>query len=241
MKHSLRIEISVESAKAAAAAERGGADRIELCASLAVGGLTPDAALMMEARAAVHIPIFVMIRARAANFVYLEPEFAAMRDSVRQAKRLGMDGIVLGVLTNSRRVDTVRTRELVELADGMEATFHRAIDESADLLEALEDLKQTGVTRILTSGGCATALQGAAAIAEMVKRAGGAITILPGAGIVAENVREIERKTGATEFHAGLSTVVERSPDAGRFEAEVRRLVTAVRKLESGREYLRPE
>ncbi|HKV24145.1 MAG TPA: copper homeostasis protein CutC [Candidatus Acidoferrum sp.] len=237
MKHSFRVEISVESAKAAAAAELGGADRIELCAELAVGGLTPDIALMAGVRAAVQIPVFVMIRARAGNFVYSEQEFAAMCASIRQAENLGMNGVVLGVLTRARCIDVSRTRQLVELADGMESTFHRAIDESANVLQALEELKRTGITRVLTSGGCSTALEGVAAIEEMVKRARRKIAILPGAGIVAGNVREIALRTGATEFHAGLSTVVGRSPDAARFEEEVRRLVKEVRKLEAGPEY----
>jgi copper homeostasis protein len=220
------LEISVESVEAAAAAERGGADRIELCSETAVGGLTPGESLMEATRARVKIPIFAMIRPRAGNFVYSPEEFQTMRASIELAKRTRMDGVVLGLLTKERHVDVVRTRELVDVCKGlgMEVTFHRAIDEAADLLEALERIIQTGADRILTSGGKPTAQDGADLIAELVKKSRGRVRILPGAGISAENVQEVARRTGAREFHSGLSSVLGRGADAANFEAEVRRL-----------------
>jgi copper homeostasis protein len=226
VKKNALLEISLETAENAAAAERGGADRIELCSETAVGGLTPSESLMEAIRACVKIPIFAMIRPRPGSFVYSQEEFQTMRASIELAKRMRMDGVVLGILTEGRRVDVVRTRELVEVCKGlgMEVTFHRAIDEAADLLEALEGIIQTGADRILTSGGKPTALDGADLIAELVTKSRGQVTILPGAGINADNVQEVARRTGAREFHSGLSSVLGRGADAASFEAEVRRL-----------------
>ena len=224
MRNSPLLEISVGSVEIAVAAQRGGADRIELCIEQDIGGLTPTRALMMEARANLQIPIFVMIRPRAGNFAYSDGEFSAMCASIRLAKQMHMDGVVLGVLTAERRVDVERTRALVGLARGMQVTFHRAIDETANLLDALEEIVQTGADRILTSGGERTALEGAERIAALVENAQERIVILPGAGIHPGNVQEIARRTDAKEFHSGLSSVLARPADAMRFEAEVQRL-----------------
>jgi copper homeostasis protein len=229
MRRKYLLEISVESLEGAMAAERGGADRIELCGDLSVGGITPTAELMMGTRANLRIPIFAMIRPRAGNFVYSDEEFAAMRASVHMAYQLQLDSVVLGILTAERRVDVERTRELVKLANGMKVAFHRAIDETADLLLAMEDVVQTGASRILTSGGKRTALEGAVTIAELVSRSRGRVTILPGAGIHAENAAEVLRKTGANEIHSGLSSAMPYgSQDYKKFEAEVRKLAARV-------------
>lgn len=227
------LEISVGSLEHALAAQRGGADRIELCVSLDVGGLTPDDELAKAVRANLQIPIFTMVRPRAGGFVYSDAEFAAIRSSIERARQFQMDGVVLGILTPRGRVDVPRTLELVNLAKGMAITFHRAIDEAADFLEAFEDIKQTGANRILTSGGAPSALAGATQIAKLVARsqekvAQGNVAILPGAGINAENICEVARITGAREFHSGLSSVLGRTEDATRFEAEVKRLITAL-------------
>ena len=226
------LEISVESAGAAVAAERGGADRIELCTELAVGGVTPSAELMRAARTAVKVPIFAMIRPRAGDFAYSGEEFAVMRASIELAKRLEMDGVVLGLLTNGNLIDVPRTQELVDLARGMEVTFHRAIDETADLLGAVEDVVATGASRILTSGGQPTALAGAARIADMISRTRERVVILPGAGINVANVAEVARKTGAQEFHSGLSSVIGARASTGKFEEEVRKLVKRLRETQ---------
>lgn len=232
MKQKYILEISVETLEAALAAERGGADRIELCRELEVGGLTPSAELMLATRANVQIPIFAMVCPRAGGFVYSDEEFAAMRASIRLAKQLQLDGVVMGMLTAEQWVDAWRTRELVELARGMEATFHRAIDEAADLLVALEDVVRTGASRILTSGGKRTALDGAETIAEMVSRSRGRMAILPGAGINASNILLVAEQTGAREFHSGLSTALPYgSLDYGKFETEVRNIAERLASL----------
>jgi copper homeostasis protein len=218
------LEISVETLEAALAAERGGADRIELCGNLSIGGVTPGADLLRAVRASLRIPIFSMVRPRAGDFVYSGTEFLEMRRSIADAKEAGMDGVVLGVLTKEHRVDVERTRELVEFAKPLPVTYHRAFDEAADLRQALEDVIQTGAKRILTSGGAKSALEGAAVLAELIKAAGERIVIVPGAGISAANALQVVQRTKAREFHSGLSTVLPYgSREFERFEEEVRK------------------
>src|SRR5690349_5358455 len=127
------LEISVDGLGKAMSAERGGADRIELCADVSVGGLTPSRELLSTVREKVRIPIFSMIRPHPADFVYAPSEFQAMKQSIAEAKESGMDGLVLGVLRTDYRVDVARTKELVELARPLPVTFHRAFDECTDL------------------------------------------------------------------------------------------------------------
>jgi copper homeostasis protein len=226
------LEISVESVESALAAERGGADRIELCGNLSIGGVTPDAGLLRTVRAQVRIPIFYMVRPRAGDFVYSTAEFAEMKRSTVGAKESGMDGVVLGVLTKNRRVDVERTRELVEFAKPLPVTYHRAFDEATDLRQALEDVMQSGAKRILTSGGAKSALEGAAVLARLVEAAGDRVVIVPGAGISALNVEQVAQQTGAREFHSGLSAVLPYgSKDSGKFEDEVRKLAKQMARI----------
>jgi copper homeostasis protein len=222
------LEISVETLERAIAAERAGADRIELCRDLAVGGLTPSRELMQEVRAGVSIPVFAMIRPREGDFAYSNAELTEMRESIELARELRMEGVVLGVLTKNRQLDVASTRQLVELSKGLDVTFHMAIDETDDLLEAVDSVIETGASRILTSGGGSSAFEGVERIAEMVARARARVGILPGAGITSGNVAEIVRRTGVGEVHAGLSSVVDRQAPAEQFEKEVRRLAAVV-------------
>lgn len=231
------LEISVDGVEKAAAAGRGGADRIELCADLSVGGLTPSRELLRGVRNSVHIPVYSMVRPRAGDFVYSDAEFAEMERSVAVATECGMDGVVLGILKKNRRVDLRRTRRLVDLARPLPVTFHRAFDEVPDFTRALEAVIQTGAARILTSAGAKTALQGAAKLAELVAAARDRVSgvgspvqpdriiIVPGAGITAPTIAQVVQKTGAIEFHAGLGSVLPYSTlDFATFESEVRRL-----------------
>jgi copper homeostasis protein len=224
------LEISVDGVDRAAAAEPGGADRIELCADLSVGGLTPSRELLSTVREKVRIPIFSMIRPRRGDFVYGPSEFHAMKQSIAEAKESGMDGLVLGILRMDYRVDVARTKELVELARPLPVTFHRAFDECTDLREALEAVIQTGAARILTSGGASGAPQGAAVLAGLIHLSRDRVTILPGGGISASNIADLARRTGACEFHSGLGTVLPYSNrDHAAFESEVRKLVEQLR------------
>ena len=226
------LEISVETLEAAMAAERGGADRIELCGNLSVGGVTPGAELLRAVRAQVHIPIFSMVRPRAGDLVYSTAEFSEMRRSIAEAKKSGMDGIVVGILTKDRRVDIERTQELVEFAKPLPVTYHRAFDEAADLHLALEDVIQSGAKRILTSGGAKSALEGAAVLAELIEATGDRIIIVPGAGISGANMVEVARRTNAREFHSGLSSALPYgSKDYKKFEKEVRKLWERIARL----------
>jgi copper homeostasis protein len=226
------LEISVETLEAALAAERGGADRIELCKNLSAGGVTPDAELRSTVRAQVHIPIFSMVRPRAGDFVYSSDEFSEMRRSITDAKQSAMDGVVLGVLTKDHRVDVARTRELVELAKPLPVTYHRAFDEAADLHQALEDAIQSGAKRILTSGGAKSAMEGGAVLGKLVEATGDRITIVPGAGISAKNIEQVAQRTKAREFHSGLSSAIPYgSKDHKKFEEEVRKLAERIGRI----------
>lgn len=221
------LEISVESLDHAVAAEQGGANRIELCENLSVGGLTPSEKLMRDTRASTKLPIFAMIRPRAEDFVYSASELAHMRSQIILAKACGMDGLVLGVLRADGTVNVEQTSVLVELARPLPVTFHRAFDETPDLFSALESVISTGATRILTSGGKRSAFEGAAAIAGLVQATNCRIKIIPGAGINASNLRDVINLTRAREFHSGLgSSIPYGQSSSSSFECAVRQLAT---------------
>ena len=220
------LEISVETLDAALAAARGGAHRIELCSDLAQGGLTPGTELMRAVRERVELPVFAMIRPRGGDFVYSDAEFAAMKAEIAIAGLVGMDGIVLGILKEDRRVDTERTRRLVEFARPLPVTFHRAFDASGELRQSLEDVIHTGAHRILTSGGAPTAPEGLASLAELVAAAGDRTIVVPGSGINASNILRVAQESRAREFHSGLSSVMQTADRHGdAFETAVRKLV----------------
>src|SRR5260370_9056690 len=229
MNRKFLLEISVETLEAALAAERGGANRIELCGDLSVGGVTARADLVRAVHAQVRLPIFVMIRPRAGDFVYSTAEFVDMKRSIASAKESGVEGVVLGILTKDHRVDAERTRELVELAKPLRVTFHRAFDEASDLRQALGEVIKTGAHRILTSGGPRSPPEGPASLRALVTAAADPIGIFPGAGINAANVLQVARQTGAREFHSGLSTALPYgSGDPKKFEEEVRKMAEAI-------------
>jgi copper homeostasis protein len=228
------LEITVDSLERALAAERGGAHRIELCADLSVGGLTPDSELMSKVRELVRIPIVALVRPRGGDFVYSDKERAAMGRDIQTARELGMDGVVLGILRADGHVDVSRTRALVERARPLPVTFHRAFDVSTDLRRSLEDVIQTGAVRILSSGGALTAAEGLACLSDLVKGTRGRISIMPGSGVTAANISRLMEATGAREFHAGLSSVSGGlGSNAPEFEEEVRKLVRVLEVSES--------
>lgn len=198
------LEICVDSLDSAMVAEKGGADRLELCSDLLEGGITPSYGLIQRVRAAVSIDLFVMIRPRGGDSVYTCRELEVMEADIAEARRLGADGVVLGILNADSEVDIPRTKHLVKLAAPMQVTFHHAFDLTPDLERASEDVIATGAHRILTSGGKQTARMGAETITRIVDRAGTRIAILAGSGINAHNAAELARTTGATEMHASL-------------------------------------
>ncbi len=202
------IEVCVDSVASAIAAERGGAQRIELCSDLVEGGVTPSFGVLGVVRSKVSIGVHPIIRPRPGDFCYSDEEFDIMRRDIEVAKSEGADGVVLGILSSDGHVDVERTRELVELARPLSVTFHRAFDVSADLFLALEAVCATGANRLLTSGGEQECLQGVDTIAQLVKASHGRITIMAGGRIGLNNAVTIIERTGVTEIHAGLATPV---------------------------------
>ena len=198
------FELCAESLDAAKAAESGGADRIELCANLSIGGLTPSLELMRATTGALSLPVHVLIRPRGGNFTYSEEEFLLMRHQIEQAKSLGAAGVVVGVLHQDGRVDINRSRTLVELAYPMKTTFHRAFDETPQLNEALEAVAQTGAEFLLTSGGEADVLTGAAAIGRLRQQAGELLQVMAGGGLTLKNLPEVAQQSGVSCLHGSL-------------------------------------
>jgi copper homeostasis protein len=208
MSEAVVIEVCVDSVASAIAAERGGAQRIELCSDLLEGGVTPSLGLLEMVRSKIAIGVHPIIRPRSGDFCYSEQEFECMQSDIEFVKREGADGVVLGILRTNGSVDVERTRELVKLAQPLSVTFHRAFDMSADLLESLEDVCATGADRLLTSGGEQQCLHGVDTIARLVQAARGRITVMAGGGIGIHNALTIVERTGVTEIHVGLATLV---------------------------------
>lgn len=202
---SILLEVIASSLEDCVAAEAGGADRIELCSAMPLGGLTPSLGLLVEARTAVRLPIMAMIRPRPGGFAYSEPDFGVMVRDAELALAHGADGIVFGCLQPDGRVDMPRVRALVQLASGKETVFHRAFDVTPDPYAALDALIELGVTRVLSSGQKSGVLDGAANLAAYRSHVGGRLQVLPGGGITVDNVRELLRLTGADQVHASLS------------------------------------
>ncbi len=202
----MQIEICADSVESAIAAERGGAQRIELCSDLLEGGITPSPGLIAKVRQRISIGLYAMIRPRGGDFAYTSDELSVMREDICQARKLGADGIVLGILDEHARVDVERTRELVELAHPLPVTFHRAIDMTPDVGAALDDVLKTGAARVLTSGGAPSAMQGVREVARMVQTAGNRIAVMAGGGLSVDTLPRVAEATGATEFHASLRT-----------------------------------
>ncbi len=181
---------------------------MEVCSSLLEGGVTPSAGLIATVRQKITIGMHVMIRPRAGDFYYSADEFEVMRRDVLMVKQLGAAGVVFGLLDADANVDIQRTRTLVDLARPLKVTYHRAFDTSADLFRSLEQVRETGVDRILTSGGARTALEGATTLRQLVEQAGEDPIIMACGGIDDQNVRLVLEKTDVREIHVGLRTTV---------------------------------
>lgn len=197
-------ESCVDTLAAAIASAEGGAQRLEMCANLDVGGTTPDAALVAHCVAAVDIPVFVMVRPRGGAFVYDAHEAEAMLRDIAMMKAAGAHGLVFGTLTRDGDIDTLLMRRLIDAARPLPVTCHKAIDDTRDLPAALDALCALGVDRVLTSGGAPTAAEGATMLARLVAQAGERLTILAGGGVRAHNVADLVRAIGVREVHAKL-------------------------------------
>jgi copper homeostasis protein len=240
------LEVAANSVASALAAEAGGAARVELCSALDVGGLTPSHAAIATACERLRIPVHVLIRPRAGDFVFDDLECEVMQRDIEVCKALGCAGVVLGVLTAEADVDVPRSRSLRNTAGGMSVTFHRAFDVTRDPERALDAIIAIGCDRLLTSGQQVGALAGAPLIRKLIEQARGRITIMPGGGITAQNIAAIGQSTGAREFHASAKTRVptrmdQPVPMLGEMDdahwqtdaAEVRARVDALRTLSS--------
>lgn len=204
MMHRITLEICVDSLASLEAAVAGGADRIELCAALSEGGLTPSYGFMRAAQN-YDIPIHAMIRPRGGDFCYAQTEIDLMCADIATAKKLGLAGVVLGVAKADDTLDLDVLSALRSAANGMECTLHRVIDLTPDPVAALEQAINLRMDRILTSGGALTALEGTELIAQMVKVANGRIEIMPGSGISSTNLEQIWAATNVKDFHASCA------------------------------------
>ena len=180
MKNNIEVEICTFSLESCLNAQLAGVSRVELCSGMYDGGTTPSAAMIRMAREKLSIQLYVMIRPRGGDFLYSDLEFEMMKEDIRFAKACRADGVVLGILNADGSVDVRRTRELVELAAPLKVTFHRAIDMTRDMEEALEGIIEAGCYRVLTSGGRNTVNEGMERIKALVKQAGGRVQIMAG-------------------------------------------------------------
>lgn len=202
MEDKILFEACVDSVESAMAAEEGGAGRLELCAALSEGGLTPSIGMIELVKQNVSIPVNVLIRPRAGDFCYTEAEFKVMELDIERCRQAGVNGVVTGILNPEGNIDKERTGRLIELARPMEVTFHRAFDMTCDPVSALETLIELKTERILTSGQEATAQEGLDLLRSLIQKADGRIIIMPGSGINESNIGKILSVSGAKEFHA---------------------------------------
>lgn len=196
------LEICCGSIDDAIQAERGGADRIELCSALFLGGLTPSLGTVQEAKARLKIPVIVMVRPRGGGFCYTDAEFATMERDAHLAVEHGADGVVTGVLRGNGEIDVERTRRIRQIiGDHRQSVFHRAFDVTPDPLAAVDQLVDLGITRILTSGQQNTVGEGMETIRRVIQHARSRIEIMPGGGIMPYQLERIIERTGCTQIH----------------------------------------
>jgi copper homeostasis protein len=208
------IEAVVDSLDAALAAQAAGADRLELCSALELGGLTPGAGLMQIVCAQVRIPVHILLRTRSGDFECTQAEFETLLLEVKVARLAGAEGIVVGILLPNGRIDVARMRLLVEAAAPMSVTFHRAFDRLTNRNLALADLLSTGCQRLLSSGLASSAEIGGSTLQWLRAHSNGWLVVMPGGGITADNAAAIALATGAIEFH--FSAIAQ--DDNGRWE-----------------------
>lgn len=204
-----KIEICVDSVESCINAEKGGADRLELCGNMFEGGTTPSYGVLQLAREMVSKPIYAMVRPRGGDFCYNDIEFEIMKREIKLMKELKIDGIVFGILTKEGKVDKERYSKLLDLWGTNKATFHRAIDVSSNLNEACEDIISLGFERILTSGGEANVMSGIIKLKELVEKYNDKIIIMPGSGINERNIEYINDTIKANEYHMTANKTVE--------------------------------
>ncbi len=222
----VRLEVCVDTPAALIAAVKGGANRIELCAALALAGLTPSAGLMALARD-LGCSTYAMIRPRPGDFVYDSADFDVMRREIDAARAYGLAGVVLGAARPNGELDEEGLAGLIAHAEGLGATLHRVFDATPDLSAALEIAINLGFERILTSGGAPSAPGGVKVISALVRQAAGRISILAGSGVTAANAAALVAETGVTEIHASCSAAQGPSLTSTEADAQLRRVLGA--------------
>lgn len=195
------LEVCVDSVESACIAAANGADRLELCSDLIIGGTTPTLALFEEIREKVDIAINVLIRPRFGDFCYSDQEYAVIKREIRQFVKTGADGIVIGFLNPDGSLDQDRMKECIALAEGKHVTLHRAFDVCRNPYEALEHAVKLSVNTILTSGQEKDCIMGISCLRELVKAAGGRIAIMAGSGVSPDNMTQLQEKAGIKHFH----------------------------------------
>jgi copper homeostasis protein len=220
----MTLEIACFTIAGILTAQNAGADRIEFCENPYEGGTTPSYGALKILKPLIHIPVFPIIRPRGGDFLYSKEEFEIIKNDILLCRELGYEGVVIGLLNPDGSIDSLRLKNLVDLAYPMEVTFHRAFDRCADPITSLEQIIEAGCHRILTSGQRPTAPEGGKLLKELVQVADGRIIIMPGSGVKSSNIINLFQETGATEFHASA-----RIPNMGKMEfliAEMREELT---------------
>lgn len=209
MRSDYKFEVCANGVESCISAQKGGADRVELCAGIPEGGTTPSYGEIKTARRLLtSTRLHVIIRPRGGDFLYTPLELERMAEDIRVARDLGADGVVFGCLDRQGNIDLESNRMLMQCAKGLSVTFHRAFDRCRNASVALEQLIDLGFNRVLTSGQQPTALQGIALLKKLNEQAQGRITILAGCGVNENNIREIQQSTGVHEFHFSARTPV---------------------------------
>ena len=205
------LEVPVFNINSAIIAANNGADRLELCENYANGGTTPSYGVLKTVREKISIPVNVLIVPTGGDFLYTDVEFKAMQHDVEICRKLGFNGVVLGILKADGTIDIDKTRILVALAYPLEVTFHRAFDRCVDPHKGLEDIISCGCKRILTSGQKEDVAAGKALLKSLVHQAGNRIIIMPGGGVMSSNIMNLKTITGAIEFHASCKKIIHTS------------------------------
>ena len=197
-----KLEIACFNLESALIAQENGADRIELCNGIKVGGTTPTVAIIENAKQNVSVDLYVMIRPRGGNFVYSDEEFQLMKQDILKIKTIGVTGFVFGILTNNNTIDIEKNKELIDLAEPIPCTFHRAFDAVENYNKALENVIECGFSTVLTSGTFSNVMEGKNVLRELVIQAKERITIMPGGGLRSTNISELDELVNANFYHS---------------------------------------
>lgn len=203
------IEVCATSINSIKAASKAGAKRVEICADLYSGGVTPPNSWINYAKTLVNLEVYALIRPRGGNFVYNEEEMQSMLIDIDNCATAGCNGVVIGALTPNNEIDMKQSEKLIERArkHNMGVTFHRAIDRTVNLIDSVKQVISLGCDRILTSGGKSTAIEGIDALKKMINTANGEIKIMPGAGIDEENIKTLAKELNTFEFHGSFRSI----------------------------------